>query len=78
MRFCQPEVRARGYLSAPRGVLVRRDFEPGEFDLDGRKLGLVLILDRECVLDVFAVRLTRVAGQCWLPFMPRPPPAPGS
>ena len=73
MGFGESQVCARGYLGAPLGVLMRRDLKPGEFNLDGRKLGLVLIFYRERVLDVFAVRLTRVAGQCWLPFILRTP-----
>ena len=75
MRLGQPQIRARGYLGAARRVFVRRHLEPGEFHLYRRELGLILIFDRERVLDVFAVRLTRVAGQCCLPFMPPPPSA---
>ena len=64
MRLGQPEVRAGGYLGPPFRVLVWRYLVPGERYLYRRKLGLILIFDRERVLNVLAVRLTRVAGQC--------------
>jgi len=72
MRFGKPQVGARGYLGAAFGVLVRRHLEPFERDLYRSELGLVLIFDCERVRDVLAIRLTRVAGQCCLPFMLRP------
>ena len=68
----KPQIGACGYLGAAFRVLVRRHLEPFERDLDRSELGFVLIFDRERVRDVLAVRLTRVAGQCCLPFMPRP------
>jgi hypothetical protein len=68
----KPQVRTCGYLGAPFRVLVRRHLESFERDLYRSKLGFVLIFDRERVRDVLAVRLTRVAGQCCLPFMLRP------
>jgi hypothetical protein len=70
--FGKTQVGARGYLGAAFRVFVRRYLEPFEGDLDRSELGLVLIFDRERVLDVLAVRLTRVAGQWCLPFVLRP------
>ena len=72
MRFGKPQVGTCGYLRAAFCVLVRRYLEPFERDLYRSELGLVLIFDRERVRDVLAIRLTRVAGQCCLPFVPRP------
>ena len=66
------EVGAGGDLGTAGGVLLRRHLEPFERDLYRSELGLVLIFDRERVLDVLTVRLTRVASQCCLPFMLRP------
>lgn len=72
MRLGQLQVSAGGYLGAPLRVLVRRDLELGQRDLDRRELELILIFDRERVRDVLAVRLARVADQCRMPFVPRP------
>jgi len=72
MRLGQLEICTCGYLGALRRVLVWRDLKPGQLDLYRRKLGLILIFDRERVLDVLAVRLTRVAGQCSLPLITPP------
>ena len=72
MRLGKPQVGTCGYLGAAFRVLVRRHLEPFERDLHRSKLGLVLIFDRERVRDVLTVRLTRVAGQCCLPFMLAP------
>jgi hypothetical protein len=72
VRFGKPQVSTCGYLGAAFRVLVRGHLEPFERDLYRGEFGLVLIFDRERVLDVLAVRLTRVAGQCCLPFMLAP------
>ena len=74
MRLGQLEVRPGGYLGPPRRVLVRRHLEPGEFDLHSRKLGLVLVLDRQRVVDVLGVCLAHVHGQLRAPFMLHPAP----
>src|SRR5215469_8242641 len=56
--------------AAPRTRVARP--QTWSADLYRRKLGLILIFDRERVLDVLAVRLTRVAGQCSLPLITPP------
>ena len=72
MRLGQLEVGPGRDLGPPRGVLVRRHLEPGEFDLHSRKLGLVLVLDRQRVIDVLGICLAHVHGQLCVPFMLHP------